>query len=46
MASLIIGFLTDDLPKGLAIEPLVALAFCIFLFGIYIIIIDNELPRP
>lgn len=37
-ASLILGFISDYLPIGFPIEPVVALAFGYFLLSIYILI--------
>lgn len=42
ICSLIIGFLTESLPKDFPIEPLVALAFCVFILGIYTLICSKE----
>lgn len=36
--SLILGIITDFLPKSIPIEPIVALAFGYFLLGIYVLI--------
>ena len=38
IASLILGVISDYLPKGFPIEPFVALSFGYFLLGIYLLI--------
>jgi hypothetical protein len=38
LVSFIVGFLSDSLPKGFPIEPIVMLAFGYFLLGIYLLI--------
>jgi hypothetical protein len=41
-ASVAIGFISDNYINSFLIEPFVALAFCFFLLGIYILIQDNN----
>lgn len=38
LVSFIIGYVSDSLPKGFPIEPIVMLAFGYFLLGVYLLI--------
>lgn len=40
--SLIVGIISDFLPKSIPIEPIVALAFGYFLLGIYTLILSKN----
>lgn len=40
--SLILGIISDFLPKSMPIEPIVALAFGYFLLGIYTLILSKN----
>ena len=40
--SLILGIISDFLPKSMPIEPIVALAFGYFLLGIYTLIVCEK----
>ncbi|MFV8268456.1 hypothetical protein ACNQGP_00790 [Flavobacterium sp. GT2N3] len=40
--SLILGIITDYLPKSMPIEPIVALSFGYFLLGIYLLILTKN----
>jgi uncharacterized protein involved in cysteine biosynthesis len=40
--SLILGFISDFLPIGFPIEPVVGLSFGYFLLGIYVLILSKN----
>ena len=42
MLSLVLGIISDYLPKSIPIEPIVALAFGYFLLGIYTLILSKN----
>jgi hypothetical protein len=40
--SLVLGIISDYLPKSIPIEPIVALSFGYFLLGIYVLILSKN----